>query len=78
MNDNVSQKTTQGNLIRGKMLMQNISARQWAIANGFPYNLTINVMKGLKGKLQSPVTISGKIQAALKRDGFWPKDEEQP
>lgn len=61
--------------IRSALALQGLSVRQWAINHDEPYTLVHQVVAGTVGKLQSPVTRSGKIQAALKAEGFWPEED---
>lgn len=64
------------NRIKAAFILADTSMHKWAMANGFGYTQVCNVIAGRSGKLQSPITKAGQIEAALKRDGFWPTEDE--
>ncbi len=44
--------------------------KNYAQKRGFPVNEVYRVIAGLSGKMESPKTVSGKIMAQLKKDGY--------
>ena len=56
-------------------MLRGTSIARWSSENGYSKQLVHSVLHGRIGKLQSPVTKSGQIKAALVRDGFWPPED---
>ena len=73
--NNIQRNNQSSNEIRGRMAIRGTSLRKWALSNGYNYSMVYQVACGYVGKLQSPVTLAGKIKNDLKRDGYWPEED---
>lgn len=61
-----------------RMILEGMTMRKWASANGYKYTTVNAVVLGYSGKLGKKDNISGKIRNALIAEGFWPEEEITP
>lgn len=53
------------------------SVAHYARSHGFPTKAIYRVISGEMGKLESPLTLSGRIISSLRNDGLWPEGAEE-